>query len=88
MGSFLLFFERGKKQMEIMKKFDKAGLLMGLKGMIGGGMKANPMMSLMENPEDYKLEAYIEGNEIVMRIRKKNSVRARKQMVKTVKRLP
>lgn len=59
--------------MEIMKKFDKVSLLMGLKGMIGGSLKPNPVTNLMENPEDYKIEAYIEGNEIIVRVKKKNA---------------
>jgi len=57
--------------MEFTKTFDKLAALASLKNMIGGG-KSNPVTSLMENPEDYKLEAYIDGDEIVIRLKKRN----------------
>ena len=57
--------------MEFTKTFDKLAVLASFKNMIGGG-KSNPVTSLMENPEDYKLEAYIDGEEIVIRLKKRN----------------
>lgn len=57
--------------MEFTKTFDKLAALANLKNMMSGG-KSNPVTSLMENPEDYKLEAYIDGDEIVIRLKKRN----------------
>lgn len=74
--------------MEFKKTFDKLSVLANLKGMVGSG-KTNPVTSLMENPEDYKLEAYIEGDEIVIRLRKRNrTLPIRSKANPQVKRLP
>lgn len=74
--------------MEFKKTFDKLSVLANLKGMVGSG-KPNPVTSLMENPEDYKLEAYIEGDEIVIRLRKRNrTLPIRPKANPQVKRLP
>lgn len=72
--------------MEFTKAFDKLAALASLKNMMGGG-KSNPVTSLMENPEDYKLEAYIEGDEIVIKLKKRNKT-VRPKTNPAVKRLP
>jgi len=56
--------------MEFTRTFDKIGTLMNLKSMFGGG-KENPVKNVMDNPENYKLEIYIEGDEIVMKVKKR-----------------
>lgn len=45
------------------------GKLLGL----GGGSVRKPSMvkDILDNPEDYKLEAYIEGGEVIVKIRKR-----------------
>lgn len=74
--------------MEFTKTFDKLAAFASLKNMIGGG-KSNPVTSLMENPEDYKLEAYIDGDEIVIRLKKRNkTLPARSRVNPSIKRLP
>ena len=67
--------------MEFMKTIDKLAALASLKNAVSGG-KANPITNLVERPEDYKLEAYIEGDEIVIRLRKRNKTLPRKPTVK------
>lgn len=70
--------------MELKKTFDKIAVLANLKSMMSGG-KPNPVTSLIEKPEDYKLEAYIDGDEIVIKLKK----RTKKLPIKpTVKPLP
>lgn len=74
--------------MEFTKTFDKLAALANLKNMMSGG-KSNPVTSLMENPEDYKLEAYIDGDEIVIRLKKRNKTLPSKPRVnESIKRLP
>lgn len=74
--------------MEFTKTIDKLAALANLKNMMGGG-KSNPVTSLMENPEDYKLEAYIDGDEIVIRLKKRNKTLPSKPRVNpNIKRLP
>ena len=73
--------------MELKKTFDKLSMLAGLKTMIGGG-KPNPVTNLMENPEDYKLEIYIEGDEIVMRVKKRKKAGIKPKMNPQFKQLP
>ena len=56
--------------MEFTRTFDKISTLMNLKNMIGGG-RENPVKNVMDNPENYKLEIYIEGDDIVMKVKKR-----------------
>jgi hypothetical protein len=51
------------------KKVGKLGLLMGLRKM--GRSKKTILSDLANNPEDYKLEAYISGGEAHLTISKK-----------------
>ena len=48
----------------------KLGMMMGLKRLITG-KKSSAIGDFVANPEDHKMEAYIEGGEIVLRIKKK-----------------
>lgn len=70
--------------MEFKKTFDKLTALANLKSMMSGG-KPNPVTNLMENPEDYKLEAYIDGDEIVIKLKRRTKKLPTKS---TIKRLP
>ena len=48
-----------------------------LLGLGGGDKKPSMIKDVMDNPEDYKLEAYIEGGEIIVRIKKRTQPQRR-----------
>lgn len=53
------------------KTFGKVSALASLKNFIGGSGKPNPIKNVLEDPEAYKLEVYFEGEEIVMKVKKR-----------------
>lgn len=55
------------------KRSGKIGMLLGLRRLAVGGKKGSPISDFMNNPEEHKMEAYIDGGEIVVRVKKKSS---------------